>query len=127
MTLLLILMAIGNRQFFMYNIHYNSFYFFCIFLCTQRLSELDRQTSIGLVMSIKRAPICVQPRFSSSFTSEVVLTRRALWVAVVKTSQLNELKYKHHYLLSNSLKPGKLNEMRNLNENVFNLSPTQAL
>ena len=46
---------------------------------------------------------------------------------VVKTLQSSKLKYKHHYLLSNSSKPGKLNEIRNLNENVFNLSPTQAL
>ena len=48
---------------------------------------------------MKRAPICVQPQLSSSYTSDVVLTQRALWVAVViKILQINELKYERHYL-----------------------------
>ena len=67
-------------------------------------------------------------RNHGSFTSEVVLTRRGLWVVVVvKTLQSSKSKDKHHYLLFNSSKPGKLNEICNLNENVFNLSPTQTL
>ena len=60
-------------------------------------------------------------RNHGSYTSDVVLTQRALWVAVViKTLQLRKLKYKPYYLyLSNSSKPDN-----NLNENVFNFSPT---
>ena len=58
-----------------------------------------KRYSMSHRVCIKRAPICAQPRLSSSYTLEVVLTQRALWVAsVIKTLQSSELKYEPYHL-----------------------------